>query len=214
MANPSRFWDVIAKRYAKSPVGNAAAYQKKLDITRSYLKPDMDVLEFGCGTGTTAIHHAPRVNHIQAVDFSRKMVAIAQAKADAAGLTNITFQRAGIDDFNPGAGQYDAIMGHSILHLLKNWRQVIGRVQTMLKPGGVFVSSTTCVGGQGGIMRYLLPAGNAIGLLPPVQFFTVSDLVDAMTGAGFAIDHQWRPEGSDAVFIVAKKPGAVTDGIG
>jgi len=207
MANPSRFWNVIAKRYAKSPVGNEAAYQKKLKITRGYLAPDMQVLEIGCGPGTTAIHHAPLVNHIQAIDFSGKMLGIAQARADAAGVSNITFQRAGIDDFDPGATQYDLIMGHSILHLLKNWRAVIERVHAMLKGGGVFVSSTTCVGGKGGVLSYILPAGNAIGLLPPVQFFTVQQLVDAMTGAGFAIDHQWQPEGGDAVFIVAKKPG-------
>ena len=80
MSQPSRFWDKIADRYAKKPVSDEAAYQKKLRVTRDYLRPDMDVLEFGCGTGSTAITHAPFVKHIQAIDISSRMIEIAHGK--------------------------------------------------------------------------------------------------------------------------------------
>src|SRR5215217_1657238 len=60
-----RFWDNLAERYARQPIADEAAYQTKLDITRSYLHPDMAVLEFGCGTGSTALQHAPHVRHIR-----------------------------------------------------------------------------------------------------------------------------------------------------
>ena len=50
MSESSRFWDWIAKRYAKTPVADEAAYQTKLQVTRDYLRPDMEVLEFGCGS--------------------------------------------------------------------------------------------------------------------------------------------------------------------
>ena len=55
MATSARFWDRIAERYSKSPVADEAAYQKKLQVTREYFRPDMEVLEIGCGTGSTAI---------------------------------------------------------------------------------------------------------------------------------------------------------------
>ena len=77
----ARFWNIMAKRYSKSPVPDEAAYQKKLQVTRKYFRPDMKVFEFGCGTGSTAIVHAPYVKHIQAIDVSSKMVEIAEAKA-------------------------------------------------------------------------------------------------------------------------------------
>ncbi len=51
MDRSARFWDRIAKRYARTPVADEAAYQRKLKITRGYLRPDMEVMEFGCGTG-------------------------------------------------------------------------------------------------------------------------------------------------------------------
>ena len=54
-----KFWDKIADKYSKQPIVDEASYQKKLQITQEYFKPDMEVLEFGCGTGSTAIIHAP-----------------------------------------------------------------------------------------------------------------------------------------------------------
>jgi len=42
----------------------------------------MELLEFGCGTGSTAIVHVPYVNHIHAIDIFSNMICIAQAKAD------------------------------------------------------------------------------------------------------------------------------------
>ena len=62
----AKFWDRIAARYSKKPVADEAAYQKKLQITRKYLRPDSRVLEFGCGTGSTAIAHAAHVKHVLA----------------------------------------------------------------------------------------------------------------------------------------------------
>ena len=68
MDQSTRFWDKIAERYSKQPVADESAYQKKLKVTREHFRPDMEVLEFGCGTGSTAIAHAPYVKHIQAID--------------------------------------------------------------------------------------------------------------------------------------------------
>ena len=81
MDQSTKFWDRIADRYSKQPIADEAAYEKKLRITREYFRPDMEVLEIGCGTGSTAIVHAPYVKHIQAIDLSSKMIEIAHAKA-------------------------------------------------------------------------------------------------------------------------------------
>ena len=84
------FWDLMAKGYAKSPIANEAAYQHKLEKTREYLHPETELFEFGCGTGSTAITHAPLVRHILATDGSVKMIQLAQDKADVAGIEKIT----------------------------------------------------------------------------------------------------------------------------
>lgn len=97
MAQSTRFWDRIAERYSTQPVADEATYQKKLQITREYFRPDTAVLEFGCGTGSTAIVHAPHVKHIQAIDLSSKMIEIAQARADADNVENVTFAQSTVD---------------------------------------------------------------------------------------------------------------------
>ena len=54
-----RFWDKIAVKYSRRPIADEASYQKKLEKSQAYFRPDTEVLEFGCGTGGTAIIHAP-----------------------------------------------------------------------------------------------------------------------------------------------------------
>lgn len=207
MQPDSRFYDRIAERYAKKPIADEAAYQQKLRITRQYLRSDMTVLEFGCGTGSTAIAQAPFAKHILAIDFSAAMIDIARRKAAAADVKNVTFEQADIDDFQAPDQSFDAVMGHSVLHLLDDRDATIAKVHRLLKPGGVFVSSTTCVGDTLKIFKLIGPIGRRLGLLPLLRVFTTKDLTDSLTAAGFDIDHQWQPARGKAVFIVARKAG-------
>jgi len=208
MAQSSRFWDRIAARYARRPVPDEAVYQEKLRITREHLGPDMAAFEFGCGTGSTAIAHAPYVGHIHAIDISSKMIEIARGKAERAGVDNVTFAQATIEAFGAPDESYDVVLGLSILHLLEDRDAAIAKVHRMLKPGGVFVSSTACLGDTMKWFKLVGPIGRFLGLMPLVRVFTMQDLLDSLTGAGFAIDHQWRPGKGKAVLIVATKAGS------
>ena len=205
MDQSARFWDKIAERYSKRPVSDEAAYQKKLQVTREYFRPDMEVLEFGCGTGSTAIAHAPHVKHIRAIDISSKMIEIAQGKAAAGNIKNVTFERSTIDDISVPDQTFDAVLGLNILHLLDNREGAIARVHRMLKPGGIFVTSTACLGDTMKFLKFVAPIGRVFGLIPLVKVFTTRELVARLTEAGFKIDHQWLPGKYKAVFIVAKK---------
>lgn len=208
MNQPSKFWDKVAERYSKKPIADEDSYRKKLTVTREYLRPDMEVLEFGCGTGSTAITHAPYVKHIRAIDISSKMLEIAQAKADASNVKNVIFERSAIDEFSAPDQTFDAVLGLSILHLLANKEEVISKVHKMLKPGGIFVTSTACIGDTMKFFKIIAPIGKFLGLMPLVKVFTTKELEDSLTDAGFEIDHQWQPAKGKAVFIVAKKAGS------
>jgi len=206
MAQAPQFWDKVAEKYAKQPIEDEAAYQKKLAITRDYLRPDMDVLEIGCGTGSTAILHAPYVKHIRAIDFSANMIAIAKAKAKAKHIDNVTFEQATIEDLNSPDQSLDAVLGLSILHLLRDKEAAIARVYQMLKPEGIFVTSTVCIGDTMSWFKLIAPIGRFLGIFPFVQVLTAQALADSLIQAGFELDYQWQPSKGKAVFIVAKKP--------
>jgi 2-polyprenyl-3-methyl-5-hydroxy-6-metoxy-1,4-benzoquinol methylase len=205
MTPSAAFWDRIAERYAAKPVADEAAYQKKLAITREYLRPGMKMFEFGCGTGSTAISHAPFVSHIDAIDISANMIDIAQRKAEAAGIDNISFAVSSIEEFDAADESYDVVLGLSILHLVENKEAIIARVHGMLKPGGIFVTSTACIGDAQRFLKLMFPLGRLLGLIPLVKVFTTGDLVKAMTDGGFTIEHQWSPGKNKAVFLVAVK---------
>ena len=205
MDQSAKFWDKIAERYSKQPVADEAAYQKKLQVTREYFRPDMEVLEFGCGTGSTAIAHAPYVNHIQAIDISSKMIDIAQGKADANNIENVTFTCSTIDEVSVPDETLDAVLGLSVLHLLDSKEEVIARVYRMLKPGGVFVTSTACIGDMMKFFKIVAPIGKFFGFMPLVKVFTTKELEDSITNGSFNIDYQWQPGKNKAVFIVAIK---------
>jgi ubiquinone/menaquinone biosynthesis C-methylase UbiE len=209
----AKFWNKVADGYAKQPIADEAAYQKKLKVTREYFQPSMNVLEFGCGTGSTALVHAPYVQHIRAIDFSANMIAIAQGKADAQNIQNVTFEQASIDDLNVPDQTYDAVLGLNVLHLLANKEAAIAKVYNLLQPGGCFITSTICLGDTMAWFKLIAPVGKVLGLFPLVKVFTVNDLKKSLTDAGFAIDYQWQagdyqsPIGNaKIVFIVAKKP--------
>lgn len=205
MNRSAKFWNKVAQRYSKQPIADEAAYQKKLRVTQEYLQPNMEVLEFGCGTGSTAIIHAPYVKHIRAIDISSKMIEIARGKAEAQNITNITFEQLGIDELSVPDGTFDVVLGLSILHLLENKEQVITKVHKMLKPGGFLVTSTTCIGDIMNVFKFIAPIGKFLGLMPLVKVFTVQELEESLTNNGFTIDYNWQPSKDKAVFIIGKK---------
>ncbi|MBT9316888.1 class I SAM-dependent methyltransferase [Leptothoe spongobia] len=212
MVQASQFWNNIAEKYSKQPIADDAAYQKKLQVAREYFQPNMKVLEFGCGTGSTAIAHAPYVHHIRAIDFSSNMIEIAQAKADAQNIQNVTFEPASIDEVSVPDRTYDAVLGLNVVHLLENKEEIIAKVHNMLQPGGLFITSTVCLGDTMAWFKLIAPVGKFLGLFPSVQVFTIQDLDKSLTDAGFAIDYQWQPDdykspigNAKIVFIVAKK---------
>lgn len=199
------FWDWIANRYSKAPIGDEAAYQKKLEITRGYLTPDSHVLEFGCGTGSTALTHATYAGQIRATDISGKMIAIARSKAKAQGVNNVTFEQVDIESLDAPNGSFDMVMGHSILHLLDDKEAVLARAYDLLKPGGVFVSSTVCMGNSLWFIKPFLVVGRLVGVLPLVRFLDQEELVKSMTDVGFEIDQNLAMSKDKVAFVVAKK---------
>lgn len=206
MAATSRFWDRTADKYARLPITHVEDYETKLRVTQDYLRPDMELLEFGCGTGGTAIRHAPFVAHIRAIDFSERMLEKARQRANEAGVENITFERADITTLAIPDRPYDMILGLSILHLLKDPDAVIAKVYRMLGPGGYFVSSTACLGDNMGYFKMLAPIGRATGLLPILKVMSTEEVIARIRLPGFEIAHRWKPGKDRALFVVARKP--------
>ncbi|WP_191090077.1 class I SAM-dependent methyltransferase [Histidinibacterium aquaticum] len=206
MATRPEFWSRMAERYSRSKIPNEEIYERKLRETQEYLTPESEVLEIGCGTGTTAIRHGPHARHILATDYAEGMLEIARKKAEEAGVTNVTFERASAEEIDEGRGPFDMVMAHSILHLVGDRPAVLAKCARLLKPGGVFVSSTFTPG-RWHPLRFVLPLPGLFGFVPEVGFFSEADLVAEVEEAGLHVERRWKPSRMSALFLIARKQG-------
>ncbi len=209
MQDRADFWNRLAKRYAAKKIDDVAAYERKLRLTQDRLEPWMTVLELGCGTGATAVRHAPFVSAIHAVDLSAEMIDIARRRASDAGVANVTFESNPVEMLRLPDGSQDVVMAHSLLHLMDEPAHLVGRAYRWLRPGGLFISNTACLAKLNPMFRALMFLGQAINRIPPLCVFDDGELRDMMTAPGFQIDLDMPIR--HGAFLIARKPGRLTE---
>ena len=208
MGISEKFWDKKAEGYSRSRISDEESYKRKLSETQELLTSDMQVLEFGCGTGSTAIYHAPHVQHIHAIDISEKMLGIGRARAREAGIENIDFTRGTLIEFNAESASLDVVLGLNVIHLLTDRKDTLADVTRILKPGGIFVTSTVCLGHSYlRFIKHIAPLGQFLGLMPDIFILKEDEWAKEIEDAGFAVEVQWHHGANNmmAVFIIARK---------
>lgn len=205
MGTNEKFWDKVADKYAASPIKNMEAYEQTMARTRAYLSADQDVLEVGCGTGSTALLLAPNVKTMTASDISKRMIEIGEGKALTQNVQNVTFKEAALPDETLAQESFDAILCYNALHLVPELPAVLRNLHGALKPGGVFISKTPCLAQQTrlwGIPIFLL---RLIGKAPYVNLLTFDAVELAITTEGFEIIETDTIPAPFSRFVVAKK---------
>lgn len=210
IARKARFWDRIARKYAADPIADMAGYEFTLRRVLGLLSTGQDVLEIGCGTGTTALRLAPFTRRLLATDVSQEMITIAREKLTAQPVPELSFSVADADAQVFGPNSYDTVLAFNMLHLVGNLDQALAQAVRALRPGGMLISKTPCIAEMNPLVRYLaVPVMRAIGKAPPVLCFDAGELQAAMTRQGLEIVSVERhgTRGKDfRVFIVAGKP--------
>ncbi len=199
----TRFWNRIARRYARKPVPDQGVYETKLEKTRQLLKPTDRVLEVGCGTGTTALHLAPHVASVLATDISAGMLEIARGRAAQQGVSNATFEPAGLTEVKIPKTPYDVVLAHSVLHLVSDVPAALVHLARLLHPEGHLVLTVPCIGDSAPWFRWVGPPGAALGILPRVHVFRERNFLEWLERAGFEVAERWLPGPRRGVFLVA-----------
>ncbi|MCC6615693.1 MAG: class I SAM-dependent methyltransferase [Anaerolineae bacterium] len=183
-------WDRLAKDWdtpdAKPGQGDVLLIEK----TKQYLTPGASVLDYGCATGSVALKLAAVAQNVHGLDISSQMIAVARRRAGEQGLSNAAFTHGTIFDRTLEPESFDVIVAFNILHLVDRPAEAVSRVHQLLKPGGVLIAATPCLGERTVVSLLLnLPVFllSRVGVLPRVSFFSVAGLTAAMTNAQLQI---------------------------
>lgn len=205
----ARFWDRNSRKYAREPIADPAGYERSLQRTLELLKSKDRVLELGCGTGSTALLLATSVQTYLATDISSGMIEIANEKLSTTNAPSLSFRVSSAEDATLDTGQFDAVLGFNYLHLVRDVPGTLSRVHELLKPGGLFVSKTPCLGDMNPLLgKVLLPAMRAIGKAPHVNVMKQVGLCQRLEFAKFDVllmeDHSTRGN-VRRPYVVARK---------
>jgi glycosyltransferase involved in cell wall biosynthesis/SAM-dependent methyltransferase len=126
--------------YQKSP-----QFQERFIVWTSlfeqYIKPEMSVLDAGCGSGIFSIYLAQKKCTVVGIDGSKKMIELCNQYKTEKSLS-ISFLRAELPFINPkDFAHKDVVLCSSVLEYIVDYQKVIEQFKEILNSNGVLIIS-------------------------------------------------------------------------
>ena len=172
-------------RIADTMRQSGEAFVADLGIT-----PGMDVLDLGCGDGTTAIPAAQRGANVLGVDIAANLVTAGNARAAAAGLTNVHFQEGDASNLDGIAdNSFDLVVTLFGAMFAPRPFDVAAEMVRVTKPGGKIVMGNW-IPGDPTLVAQILKISAAYtppppeGFVSPVSWGVESNVRERFENAG------------------------------
>lgn len=205
MSRSEKFWDLISKSYAKQAISDKSTYNFKIEKINSELKQSDIVFDYGCGTGSLSIEISSKVKEIHAIDISSKMLDIAKQRINEKGIKNIKLKKSTIDDVEFLAGSYDAVIAVNIFHFIDDVGKDLIRTYEMLKPDGLLITETPCMGEDKKLANKIMYYLSRLGLIPKLNMLTFNRLENLISESGFSIEYKKNLSESPRDYLVLAK---------
>ena len=158
-----KFWDRLARTWGRPAEEPEQTDTSVLAKTRPYLKATDTVLDYGCAKGSVDLRLAAAVRAIHGIDISSNMIAAAREAADARQAANVSFAKATIFDESLERESFDVVLAFAIFHLLEDAPKAMRRIDELLKPGGLLISVTPCLGEKADMADQKRDASREVG---------------------------------------------------
>ncbi|OGV71400.1 MAG: hypothetical protein A3K19_01425 [Lentisphaerae bacterium RIFOXYB12_FULL_65_16] len=135
--DPVARFDRLAAEWDANP-GRVAVARSVADAIRRDvpLRRDMDVLDFGAGTGLLSLSLLPDVGQVTAVDASGEMLAVLEAKVRTAKLANVRTLQCDVRSDPLPRAAFDLVVSSMVLHHIPDPAAVLTALVASLRPGG------------------------------------------------------------------------------
>jgi cyclopropane-fatty-acyl-phospholipid synthase len=134
---PNRKYSSCFYRGPASTMQEAEEEALRQSIEHADLTDGQSILELGCGWGSLSLWMARQFPNAQvtAVSNSHSQRMYVQGEGAARGLKNLCVLTADMNAFDPQR-QFDRIVSVEMFEHMMNWRGLLGRVRSWLKPDG------------------------------------------------------------------------------
>jgi SAM-dependent methyltransferase len=177
-------------------------------IRQAMPSDNMDVLDFGCGTGLVTLKLQPLVRTIIGVDSSPGMLAVLESKIKARGLKNAGTQFIDFDKGGDIEGKFNLLVSSMTLHHVPDTARLFDQWRDLLLPGGLLcfadldAEDGTFHGDNTGVFHLGFDRDHLEKLLRSAGFHDIRD----MTATTMMREVEGKGERPFAVFlIVARK---------
>jgi SAM-dependent methyltransferase len=134
------------------------------------VRPGMDVLDVGCGDGTTALPAARRGAKVLGVDIAANLVAAGNERAKAAGLDNLRFEEGDASNLHRvGDNQFDLVVSIFGGMFAPRPFDVARELVRVAKPGGRVIMGNW-IPGDPTLVAQILKISSAYTPPPPEGF--------------------------------------------
>jgi SAM-dependent methyltransferase len=109
----------------------ASAISKQVILTQ-----EMDVMDFGCGTGLLTFQIQPLVRSVTGVDSSQGMLDVFNKRITELKLNRVKALHLDLDNGDTLSGSYDLVMSNMTMHHIKDLKPLFHQFNTIIVPGG------------------------------------------------------------------------------
>lgn len=102
------------------------------------------VLDLGCGAGLDSLIAAQAVGpegRVQGIDLSREMIELARRNAEDAGVANVSFRCAAVEDLPQATDSVDVAIANGVFNLAPEKERAAAEVARVLRPGGRLIAA-------------------------------------------------------------------------
>lgn len=176
-------------RIAETMRASGEALVAELGITSG-----LQMLDLGCGDGTTAVPAARLGADVVGVDIASNLVAAGQRRAAEAGLTNLTFQEGDASDLRHVTDdQFDLVLSVFGAMFAPRPFDVASEMVRVTRPGGRIVMANWIPGDPTLVAQILrISAGYSPpppeGFISPIKWGLEQEVRERFTAAGIAPD--------------------------
>lgn len=100
------------------------------------LRPDMESMDFGAGTGLVSLGLLPYVGEVTAVEASGEMLRMLGEKVKSMGVSNLQTLRCDVGEASLPPERFDLIVSSMVLHHLPDVLTVLTHLRPTLRIGG------------------------------------------------------------------------------